>query len=213
MRHPSITLGLITIAAIVVTACSATAAPSASTAALQSASAAPSASFAPPSGSPSALPSAGASASIALPSFVLPSTDKALEALIPDEMCGQKVQKLSMSGSAFEQADPEFVQLLAALGKTPADVSMAAGGIQSGSKCSAGIFEVKGADPAQFKQDFLDAAAKNGDHYTEKSLGGKTVLADPTSKNVQYGYFKGDALIFVLADSDADAATVTAALP
>jgi len=213
MRHPSITLGLITIAAIVVTACSATAAPSASTAALQSASAAPSASFAPPSGSPSALPSAGASASIALPSFVLPSTDKALEALIPDEMCGQKVQKLSMSGSAFEQADPEFVQLLAALGKTPADVSMAAGGIQSGAKCSAGIFEVKGADPAQFKQDFLDAAAKNGDHYTEKSLGGKTVLADPTSKNVQYGYFKGDALIFVLADSDADAATVIAALP
>ncbi|HXS70360.1 MAG TPA: hypothetical protein VN839_02150 [Patescibacteria group bacterium] len=213
MRHPSITLGLITIAAIVVTACSATAAPSASTAALQSASAAPSASFAPPSGSPSSLPSAGASASIALPSFVLPSTDKALEALIPDEMCGQKVQKLSMSGSAFEQADPEFVQLLAALGKTPADVSMAAGGIQSGSKCSAGIFEVKGADPAQFKQDFLDAAAKNGDHYTEKSLGGKTVLADPTSKNVQYGYFKGDALIFVLADSDADAATVIAALP
>jgi len=213
MRHPSITLGLITIAAIVVTACSATAAPSASTAALQSASAAPSASFAPPSGSPSALPSAGASASIALPSFVLPSKDKALEALIPDEMCGQKVQKLSMSGSAFEQADPEFVQLLAALGKTPADVSMAAGGIQSGSKCSAGIFEVKGADPAQFKQDFLDAAAKNGDHYTEKSLGGKTVLADPTSKNVQYGYFKGDALIFVLADSDADAATVIAALP
>ena len=213
MRHPSITLGLITIAAIVVMACSATAAPSASTAVLQSASAAPSASFAPPSGSPSALPSAGASASIALPSFVLPSTDKALEALIPDEMCGQKVQKLSMSGSAFEQADPEFVQLLAALGKTPADVSMAAGGIQSGSKCSAGIFEVKGADPAQFKQDFLDAAAKNGDHYTEKSLGGKTVLADPTSKNVQYGYFKGDALIFVLADSDADAATVIAALP
>jgi len=213
MRHPSITLGLITIAAIVVTACSATAAPSASTAALQSASAAPSASFAPPSGSPSSLPSAGASASIALPSFVLPSTDKALEALIPDEMCGQKVQKLSMSGSAFEQADPEFVQLLAALGKTPADVSMAAGGIQSGAKCSAGIFEVKGADPAQFKQDFLDAAAKNGDHYTEKSLGGKTVLADPTSKNVQYGYFKGDALIFVLADSDADAATVIAALP
>ena len=213
MRHPSITLGLITIAAIVVTACSATAGPSASTAVLQSASAAPSASFAPPSGSPSALPSAGASASIALPSFVLPSTDKALEALIPDEMCGQKVQKLSMSGSAFEQADPEFVQLLAALGKTPADVSMAAGGIQSGSKCSAGIFEVKGADPAQFKQDFLDAAAKNGDHYTEKSLGGKTVLADPTSKNVQYGYFKGDALIFVLADSDADAATVIAALP
>jgi len=144
---------------------------------------------------------------------VLPSTDKALEALIPDEMCGQKVQKLSMSGSAFEQADPEFVQLLAALGKTPADVSMAAGGIQSGAKCSAGIFEVKGADPAQFKQDFLDAAAKNGDHYTEKSLGGKTVLSDPTSKNVQYGYFKGDALIFVLADSDADAATVIAALP
>ena len=144
---------------------------------------------------------------------MLPSTDKALEALIPDEMCGQKVQKLSMSGSAFEQADPEFVQLLAALGKTPADVSMAAGGIQSGSKCSAGIFKVKGADPAQFKQDFLDAAAKNGDHYTEKSLGGKTVLSGPTSKNVQYGYFKGDALIFVMADSDADAATVIAALP
>jgi hypothetical protein len=213
MRHPTITLGLITIVAIVVAACSSTATPSASTAVLQSASAAPSASSPSPSGSPSALPSAEASASGAIPSFVLPSTDKALEALIPDEMCGQKVQKLSLSGSAFEQANPEFVRLLAALGKTTADVSMAAGGIQSGSKCSAGIFEVKGADPAQFKQDFLDAAAKNGDHYTEKSLGGKTVLSDPTSKNVQYGYFKGDALIFVSADSDSDAATVIAALP
>jgi hypothetical protein len=128
-------------------------------------------------------------------------------------MCGQKTLKLSMSGAAFQDADPEFVQLLALLGKTPADVTAAAGGVQSGSKCSAGIFEVKGADPARFKQVFLEAAAKGGDHYTEKSLGGKTVLADPTSDTVQYGYFKGDALIYVMADSDADAAQVIAALP
>jgi hypothetical protein len=212
MRHPIVTLGLIAVAAIVVTACSASTAPSASTAVVAPASSAPPSSAAP-SGSPSTSPSASASASLAIPSFVLPSTDKALEALIPDEMCGQKTTKLSMSGEAFQEADPEFVQLLSLLGKTPADVTMAAGGIQSGSKCSAGIMRVKGANPDQFKQVFLEAAAQGGDHYTEKSLGGKTVLADPTSKDVQYGYFKGDALIFVMADSDADAAQVIAALP
>ena len=48
---------------------------------------------------------------------------------------------------------------------------------------------------------------------SEKSLGGKTVLSDPTSKNVQYGNFKGDALIFASADTDAHAAEVIAALP
>jgi hypothetical protein len=210
MRHPTVILGLFTFAAIVVAACSGSSAPSASTAVVAPASSAPLASSAPP---PSASPSASASASLAIPSFVLPSTDKALEALIPDEMCGQKTLKLSMSGAAFQEADPEFVQLLSLLGKTPADVTMAAGGIQSGSKCSAGIMRVKGANPDQFKQVFLEAAAQGGDHYTEKSLGGKTVLADPTSKDVQYGYFKGDALIFVMADSDADAAQVIAALP
>jgi hypothetical protein len=165
----------------------------------------------------SAAPSeaaASAEPTLVLPSFVLPSTDKELEALIPNSLCGQAVTKFSFSGSTFEtSADPEFRQLLSALGKSPSDVSMAVGITGSSGKCSAGIFRVKGADPNRFKQVFLAAAAKSGDNYSETSIGGKTVLADPNSENIQYGYFKDDALFFASADTSAHAAEVLAALP
>ena len=133
---------------------------------------------------------------------------------LPNTLCGEPATKFSFSGATFESgADPEFRQLLSALGKTPSDVSMAVGVLPSGKKCSVGIFRVKGADPNQFKQVFLAAAAKSGDTYSETSLGGKTVLADPTSDSIQYGYFKGDALFFATADSPADADALIASLP
>ena len=152
--------------------------------------------------------------SFALPSIAFPSSDKELEALIPNTMCGGTVLKLSMSGASFgATADPEFKALLADLGKSPADVTFAAGGAGNASRCGAGIFRVKGVDTAKFQQVFLAAAEKNGDHYTQTSLGGKTVFVDKAAEGLQYGYFKGDALIFASADTDAHAAEVIAALP
>lgn len=184
----------------------------------QSAAPAASAPSVEPSVAPSSAPRSEAAAStepsLALPSFVLPSTDKELEALIPNSLCGQNVTKASFSGATFSAtADPEFRQLLSALGKSPSDVSMAVGFTTSSGGCSAGIFRVKGADANQFKQVFIAAATKNGDYYTESSIGGKSVLADPKSDNIQYGYFKGDALFFASADTPAHAAEVIAALP
>ena len=81
------------------------------------ASAAPS--EAPPSAAPSDTP-------VAIPSFAFPSADKELEALLPDTLCGDKAQKLSMGGAVFDNAaDPSFVAVLRKVGKTTADVSLA----------------------------------------------------------------------------------------
>ena len=173
---------------------------------------------APSQAAPSAASPTEAAASsepsFALPSIAFPSTDKELEALIPNTMCGATVVKLSMSGATFgAAADPEFKALLDALGKSPSDVTFAAGGAGNGSRCAAGIFRIKGVDAAAFQQAFLAGAEKNGDHYTETSIAGKTVLVDRAVAGLQYGYFKGDALIFASADTDAHAAEVIAALP
>jgi hypothetical protein len=152
--------------------------------------------------------------SFALPSIAFPSTDKELEALIPNTMCGATVIKLSMSGASFgAAADPEFKALLDALGKSPSDVTFAAGGAGNASRCAAGIFRIKGVDTAAFQRVFLAGAEKNGDHYTETSIAGKTVFVDKAVEGLQYGYFKGDALIFAAADTDAHAAEVIGALP
>jgi hypothetical protein len=207
MRQRIATWSLAGLAAVALVGCTSGTSQSAASAASVEPSIAPS----------SAAPSEAAAStepSLALPSFALPSTDKELEALIPNSLCGQNVTKASFSGATFAAtADPEFRQLLGALGKSPSDVSMAVGFTTSSGGCSAGIFRVKGADANQFKQVFLAAAATNGDNYTESSIGGKTVLADPKSDNIQYGYFKGDALFFAGADTPAHAAEVIAALP
>ncbi len=164
---------------------------------------------------PSEAPASEAPSSIPIPSFAFPSTDKALEALLPDTICGKKVQKLSMGGETFATgADPEFVAVLQSLGKTPSDVSFAiAAPLTAAGDCTAGIFRIKGADGGALKAAFLAEAAKQGTKYEVKSLGGKDVYVDPTSDSLQYAYFKGDAVIFVGAPSESEAGKIIAVLP
>ncbi len=131
-------LGLtLAVAAIVVAACGA----------WTTASLAPStgASVASPAAQVSAEPSTAASegpsseATFAIPSFTFPSSDKALEALIPDKICGQTAIKLSFSGATFAASgDAELKAMLDALGKSPSDVSMAIGAAPAAGKCAAG---------------------------------------------------------------------------
>ena len=178
-------------------------------------------SAAPPSEAPSTAASVAPSEAtasqpgIAIPSFAFPSSDKELEALIPDKICGQTTIKLSFSGATFvASGDAELKAMLDALGKTPADVSMAVGAAPAAVKCAAGIFRVKGADPSRLQQVFQAEAAKSGDTYTVKSIGGKDVyVATGGSSDLQYAYIAGDALIFVSADTEAQAAEIIAALP
>jgi hypothetical protein len=155
-------------------------------------------------------------AGIAFPSFAFPSSDKALEALIPDKICGQTAIKLSFSGSTFASSgDPELKAMLDALGKSAADVSLAVGAAPAAGKCAAGIFRVKGADPNRLQQVFQAEAAKSGDTYTLKSIGGKDVYVatGASSSSLQYAWIAGDALVFVAADNEAQATEIIAALP
>jgi len=130
---------------------------------------------------PSALATeaASAAASFALPSFVLPSSDKALEALIPDQFCGTKPLKGSLTGDqvfAGSTKDAAVVAALQSMGKTKADVS-AAFGITTSTDCGVAIIRVNGANESDLKRVFLAGAASSGTTYTEDSVGGKAVRA------------------------------------
>ena len=217
MRYRIAGPALAVLAALAMVGCSSTAGGSASAGAAAStpaqASAAPTA--APSEAAPSEAAASEAAPSGAIPSFAFPSTDKELEALLPAELCGAKVQKLSMGGEVFANAaDPTFTAVLTKLGKSASDVSFAvAAPLQEGAKCSAGIFRIKGADSGALKAAFLEAAAKDGNTFVVKSIGGKEVYVDPTSTDFGWAYFKDDAVIFASADSDANAEAILAVLP
>lgn len=170
-------------------------------------------SVAPTSAAPSVASEAPSEA--AIPSFAFPSSDKDLEALLPDTLCGQKVTKLSMGGALFaSDPDPSFEAMLKSVGKSASDVSLAiASPLSTTTKCSAGIFRIKGADGGALKDAFLAEVTKEGNTFTLTSMAGKDVYIDPTSEDFGYAYFKGDAVMFASADNDADAASIIAALP
>lgn len=216
MRHRVLGSGIFTVIMFGVVACSGGGASSAQSAAGSSAASVAPTSAAPSAASeaPSEAPSATASEA-AIPSFAFPSTDKELEALLPDTLCGQKVQKLSMGGAVFASAsDPSFQAILKRVGKSAADVSLAiAAPLTASNSCSAGIFRIKGADGGALKDAFLAEATKEGNTFTVTSISGKDVYVDPTSDSLGYAYFKGDAIIFAGADNDKDAASIIAALP
>jgi len=156
----------------------------------------------------------------ALPSIQLPSEDKELEAILPDEICGVATQKLSLSGASFAaSADEEFKATLAQLGKSPSDVvfALAFPNPATGTTCSAaaGIFRVKGADPDRLKTVFLDASRADGTVLEERSVGGKDVFAGTSTGDEQmtFAYFSGDAVLFVTAKDDATAAGILEAMP
>jgi hypothetical protein len=159
--------------------------------------------------------------SIEIPSFVLPSDDKGLEALLPDKLCGKTATKLSMGGDRFASVpDQTFTDTLSQLGKTPKDVSfaVASSGLVTGGDCSdtAIVFRVKGADPGRFRDVFI-AAAKEQDNttWTNGNVGGKDVYigTQPDSDTKSYAWFRGDALFIVEAKDDATAAPLVQGMP
>lgn len=180
-------------------------------------------SVAAPSGATSAAPLASAGepgASLAIPSFELPSDDKGLEALLPDQMCGKAATKLSFSGDRFGLADdPTLSATLAKIGKTPKDVSFAvsAGPFASGGDCStsAAVFRVKGVDGGLLRDAVLAEVGKDAQAATQSNVGGKDVYVWPSEDgdSKTYAYFKGDAIFFVVAKDDAAAGPVLQVMP
>lgn len=153
--------------------------------------------------------------SFVLPSLNLPSGAKELEALLPSELCGSTAIKFSMSGDQFgADADQEFKDTLQTLGKSPSDVSFAAAGSTDG-KCGAGIFRINGVDQNRLQEVFLDASKSEGGSFAPASVGGKNVFVVTTTGETakQWVYFKGDAVLFVTADDEANAASLLQAMP
>jgi hypothetical protein len=184
-----------------------------------SAAASTAASEGPPSAAASVAasvaPSSVAAASEPAPGFSLPSEVKALEALLPDTMCGAKSIKVSMNGSSFVQsgAGSDLEDALKSVGKSLNDVQVAfAGASETG--CTAGIIRIQGADPNTLKTAMLQAAAKSSaGPVSEKDLGGKHVYVQAGDDAHSYIYFAGDAIIVVAAKTDDDAAAILQDLP
>ena len=193
MRRRITTWSLALIAAIAVVGCSNTAAPA--------------------SGAGSSAGASGLVPSLAIPSVVLPSGAKELEALLPATMCGQTSIKTSLSGDTFAASgDADLKALMEQLGKTPADVSFAAA-IAGVTGCTATIFRVNGADTTRLHDVFVAEVSKEGPPPTEKTLGGKTLLVGNDVNEFGFAYFKDDTVILFTAPDDAKAAEIAAALP
>lgn len=154
-----------------------------------------------------------------LPSFDIPSfqADVDLEAQLPSEFCGQPTQKFSFTGAEFVANDEAFAGVVAALGRSASDVSLAGAGV-AGPEC-AGInlivFRVKGADGGRFEQLFIDAQEQDtGTRPTRSNAGGKDVwVVIDSGGTTSYIYFRGDTVFGVTAESEGDAARGLAAMP
>jgi hypothetical protein len=147
-----------------------------------------------------------------------------LEALIPDEVGGVTLQKLSMRGNEFANsgsATEEAQEFLNSLGVSPDDVSVAIGfGIapDSGSGAAVFVFRAEGADSGRLLQAFKDATDAERDtplEWESVTIGGKQVerATDPEQDNRVYLYVNGDLLVFVATTSDDDAGQVLEGMP
>lgn len=203
--------------ALVVAACggsSTTPSPAGSdTAASQAPSAAPTEA---PTAAPTEVASAEPSAALPsdIPSFQLPSTDKELEALLPSTYEGETLQKFSISGADAAAQDKETADLLAGIGKTPADVSIA---VAAGSGDVSFIaVRLRGADQASLQKLFDLAAQQSGAQTERISLAGRDVwknIEGSDSGSTSYYYIKGDVAFGVNAPDDAAAGKALAVLP
>jgi len=175
--------------------------PAATTAAV----ATPSVTEAPPT--ESAAPSEAAN-----PSFVLPSlsADKNLEDLLPDQLGGKAVQKLSVSGDQFlgmgEGSAGELQKVLTALGKKPSDLSVAFGGNENATVIA---YRVKGVPAEQILTGLTTAfAGSNNATITDVTYGGKPVkkiVTTGSDAGTVYVYTAGDVVFLIGGEGLSDA--------
>jgi len=142
-----------------------------------------------------------------LPTFALPSFhgDVDLEKMIPAEIGGEAVVTQSMTGEVFlGTANSEFTAVLSALGKQPADLSVA-----FGFNASIGViaFQIDGTPGSAILDAFKNASQDVGS-ITDVSFGGKAVKKlTPTdaSDGISYIYTTQDVVFVVSGSSLTDA--------
>jgi hypothetical protein len=185
--------GLIAAGALLIAACGSNGATTAPT--TGAASTAPT--TAPVSVAP--VPTEVAAASDALPSFDLSSFhgDQDLESMIPTTVGGQTLTTLSMTGDQFlgdGSSSPQLAGALTALGKTPADLSVAFAG---STKITIVAFRVQGV-PASTLFDAFKSAASGNYTATSVSYGGKNVTkVEPGDDTISFIYLKDDTMFLV----------------
>ena len=188
------------------------------------AAASPTATASPsPSPTQSPSPAAGAtSPGIALPSF---NADPQLAAQLPSEVRGTQLQKVSFAGAQFltgnDENSREFRDTLTRLGKSPADVTVAAAADPASAlKVQIVAFKVAGADANRVLQELLASARREstaGVDVAQTTIGGKSVTTmldkDETDEGLAYLYPKGDTVFFVQSPDRALAEEAVSKLP
>jgi len=127
---------------------------------------------------------------------------KDLEALLPDQLCGQPAEKASGSGTAnlpgpSGSVDP-FGGLVGALGGT-GSVGAAVVQPKDGSTCkvSAGAFQITGIGQGMLNTLLSVMAAGSGGEAKGANVGGKAVVKVTDQEAPLYVYAKGD-IVFVV---------------
>ena len=192
-------IGLFAAGAMLVAACggnSATTAPTSAPATTAPITAAPT--TAPATDAPAATTNPGAT--LDLSSF---HGDANLESLLPKSVGGENLTVLSMTGDQFltgPAASPELQKAITALGKTPADLSVAFGGNTS---VSIVAFRLKGvgADVLfnAFKQSQTGAFTADSVSYGGKSV---TKITPSDGSGIAFIYVKDDAMFVVGGTGD-----------
>ena len=169
---------------------------------------------------PSEAPEASGSAA-AIPSFDL-NGDPELAGRFPDTIGGQPLQIQSFRGDTFMAmggSDPSFEAFLDSVGAELEDVSVAFGGAATGSSAlSVGAFRVLGASEDQLEREFIAASEDAGDvsDLTQTSIGGKDVwsAADPSGgTGMSVFLYTKDDTVYFLTGTEEQVTEILAALP
>jgi hypothetical protein len=210
-------VGLPLAAILVLAACGSSASPTPAAASAAPASSAPTA-------APASVEASSPAESVAIPSFTLPSfnADVDLEKQLPDKLGTATLQKFSFKGAEFlssgDASTKEFTDLLGAIGKSPADLSMAiAADPTSTADVTVGAFKVSGADANVLLNAFIQSGIKQsaGATSTDVNISGKSVkkVSTPGDSSPTYAYAHGDIVFFVTGTDDALIAEALSKLP
>lgn len=216
-----ITFLLLTLLALVLAACSDNSGGSSTSASVSASAAATSPAQ---SDEASEQPTESSSDGTALPSVDLPNSAPELAELLPDEIGGQQVQKISMSGAELmaegSGTDPELISFLERVGAQPEDISVAFVFKFSAAGDNAGIaaFRVAGASSDELEREFRASPDSEGEtiDWQEQSVGGKDVLTAPDTNiegATQYLYTVGDIVFIVTSTMEETAAELLEPLP
>ncbi len=151
----------------------------------------------------------GALPTFDLGSFAMPSfnADVELEEMLPDDIGGVPVNKISMTGETFlagGAGDENLQAVLDQFDKAPGDLSMAIG---SANDIGFFAYRLRGVEATTFFETFLALAQQDsgGASVTDATIMGKAVKKVVTVDETLYLYAKGDVLFGVGGDEITEA--------